>query len=59
MNNFACHHIGRVFFVKEKIGHTRKTGVFRPQLRCKARILLTAIFRYLYTHCEFNMVNNE
>jgi hypothetical protein len=44
MNKIGHHHIGRVFFVKEKIGVIKTNDMFEPLLHCKARILLTGIF---------------
>jgi len=44
MNKIGHHHIGRVFFVKEKIGLAKTGNRFKSLLHCKARILLTGIF---------------
>jgi hypothetical protein len=59
MNSNGDYHIGRLFFVKEKIGLTKTIDMFEPRPHWKTRILLTAILGALYTHQEFNMVNNE
>lgn len=47
MNSNGVYDIGRLFFVKEKIGLTKTIDMFEPRPHCKTRILLTGASGYL------------